>query len=210
MEAGNLRRGVFEIVKALLIVLLVASASFVVSAPFLVVERWLGFCVLVLLAVSIYLLRRPLKLGKRPIVYASGLGIALALLIPASYMARFIEGGFDDGPFVGRDFNGDLDVLKPSDSVLFRSGRLYIYNRKGEAPVIAYRAAGKTKWAREMFVSMTPGVQGSELSRIESPALTRGILRDRLDFVGYWTYGAEHGYAFIWKFGGIQRFYLSW
>jgi len=29
------------------------------------------------------------------------------------------------------------------------------------------------------------------------------------DFVAHWTYGAGHGYLYLWKFGGVQRFYLS-
>lgn len=190
--------------------LLVAAITFSFSAPFLIIERWLGFSVLALIAALFMLLRARLKIGNRPIIYISGLVVALLLLIPASFFAQILESGFDDGPFTGRQFDGNLDLLEPSDSVKFRDGILYIYNRNDEAPVIAYRIDGRTQWATEMYVSMSPGAQGSELYQIESPSLAKGIVRDRLDFIGYWTYGAEHGYAYIWKLGGIQRFYLSW
>lgn len=63
---------------------------------------------------------------------------------------------------------------------------------------------------QEMHVSLDPESDESELWEMQKPSVAHGTLRDRLDFIGLWTYSAERSYAYIWKFGGIQRFYLSW
>ncbi len=197
--------------KAFISFLLVAVGAFVVSAPFLIVERWLGFVVLAVVAGAFFALRKRLSLPERNTAFALGFGAALVLLLPTTFFAQIIESGFDDGPFHGRPFTGAVTELVPSDSAAFRSGHLVVFNRgESAAPVLAYRVGERTRWAREMHVSMGPEPAGSELWEMREPSVVRGILRDRLDFIGYWTYGAEHGYAYIWKFGGIQHFYLSW
>jgi len=199
-----------KILKQIFIVVVVAAIAFSLSAPFLTIERWLGFCVLTILAAFFFLFRAYFRIQNRPVLYAVGFVAALLFLVPASFFAQLMESGFDDGPFVGKPFVGNLKDLKASDSLKFRDGTLIIYNRSNKAPVIAYLTEDRTQWATEMYVSMTPGAKGSELYHISKPSVSKGIVRDRLDFIGQWTYGAEHGYAYIWKFGGIQRFYLSW
>ena len=197
--------------KVFLSFLFAAVGAFVLSVPFLIVERWLGFVVLLTVAVAFFALRKRLPLPEQPTAYALGFGVAFALLLPATFFAQIFESGFDDGPFHGHPFAGEVSALAPNDSAAFRSGYLVIYNRdESEAPVLAYRVDGRTRWAREMHVSMDPESDVPELWEMSDPSVARGILRDRLDFTGYWTYGAERGYAYIWKFGGIQRFYLSW
>jgi hypothetical protein len=199
-----------KILGSMLVSLAVAAGTFLVSAPFLVIESWAGFAVLGVLAVALFSLRERLGLGNRLNAARVGVLITLVLLVPARFYAELLVSGFDDGPFTGRPFAGDLSKLRPSERVPFRAGEIVIYNRaRGAAPVVEYRARGRTEWAQEMFVSL--GDRGeNELREITDPRVSYGVVRDRLDFIGTWTYGAERGYAFIWKWGGIQRFYLSW
>ncbi|HEY6019516.1 MAG TPA: hypothetical protein VIY48_06335 [Candidatus Paceibacterota bacterium] len=196
--------------KNILIVLAVAAAVFAASAPFLVIERWLGFTVLGALAALYFLLHRRLWPQRRLLLPCLGFAGATVLLVPAALFAGLIEGGFDDGPFVGRDFTGDLHTLKPSFSLNYRSGNLVIYNRDPKAPVVAYVTGDKAQWAIEMYAALNPNAAESELYHMEAPAISQGLVRDELHFTAYWSQGAERGYAYIWKFGGIQRFYLSW
>jgi hypothetical protein len=196
--------------RSVLVSLGIAAATFLASVPFLQLEEWAGFAVLALLAVALFTLRDRLGLGRRLNACRVGVLIALLLLVPARSFAELLLSGFDDGPFAGRPFAGNLSTLKAGDRVAYRAGELVIYNRQGgDAPVVVYRAMGRTEWAVEMFVSL--GDRGvNELWEITEPHIVHGVVRDRLDFIGTWTYGAERGYAFIWKWGGIQRFYLSW
>lgn len=199
-----------KILKSILIVLAVAVAAVAACEPFLLVERWLGFAVLGVLAVLYFLLHR--RFWPRWRLLWPGLGFALALLLlfPAAWEARFEEGGFDDGPFTGRNFTGDLHALKPSFRLHYRTGYLVIYNRDPKAPVVAYVTGGKAEWATEMYAALNPYATESEFYHMERPVIEKGLARDELHFIAYWSQGAERGDAYILKFGGIQRFYLSW
>lgn len=197
-------------IRSVLVALAVAGAGVLVAAPFLVIESWLAFAVLAVFAALLFSVREQLRLGKRLQACRAGVLLAVLVLVPARSLAELMESGFDDGPFTGRPFAGDLSRLRASDRVAFRSGEILIYNRKdGAAPVVEYRVDGHTEWAREMFVSLGDGGE-NELWEMSRPRVAYGIIRDRLEFVGTWTYGAERGYALIWRWGGIQRFYLSW
>ncbi len=199
-----------HMLKHVLAGLLVAVPAFAASAPLLVVERWLGFVALAVLAALFFWLRHRFRFQGYVNAQILGFVAAFVLLLPAILFADLAERGLDDGPFYGRNYEGSLAHLKPSHRLKFRKGTLAIYNRDKKAPVVAYVIGDHTEWATEMYVAMTPGVTQSELHHMERPLLSEGLFRDRLDFIGHWTYGAEHGYAYIWKFGGIQRFYLSW
>ena len=201
--------------RSVFVSLAVAVGPFVVSAPFMVVERWAGFAVLGMAALALFLLRSRLGLAGRVDAVRVGVVLAVLLLVPARFFAEFAESGMDDGPFTGRPFVGDLSKLQASERVEFRSGELVVYSRaNGAAPVLAYRVDGHAMWSQEMFVSLEERVTGrpgaNELDSMTRLEVSPGILRDRLDFIAEWSQGAERGYAFIWKWGGIQRFYLSW
>ncbi len=189
----------------------VAAAALAVSAPFLIVERWLGFVVFALIAGTLLTAHSRLRRPDSVRAYAAWLGLAILPLFPAAFFAQISESGFDDGPFHGRAFSGHVGELAPSDSAAFRSGYLVAYNRGDkEAPMLAYRAGGQTRWARELHVSLSESHDPTMLWGISSLSVSRGLVRDRLDFIADWTFGREHGYVYIWKWGGIQRFYLSW
>jgi hypothetical protein len=177
----------------------------------MIVERWLGFVVFAVMAGGLLSARTWLRLPDSARAYAGWFALAIVLLLPAAFFARIFEGGFDDGPFQGRSFTGVVGGLVPSDSVVFRTGHLVLYNRDtAEAPVLAYRSDGRTRWVREMYVSTSTSPTSTMLWRMSSLSVSRGVFRDRLDFIAEWALGRERGYVYIWKWGGIQRFYLSW
>ncbi len=134
------------------------------------------------------------------------------LLCPIVLFLGFAEKGFQDGPFYGRTIKGDLTGLAVSESVPYRDGRIIISNRSnGQSPVMYYvDRKNKMKWAVEMDVSMNPMYRKNRLSRVGKMKVQSGVFRDKIEFLGTWDYGAEGGYAFISKFSGFQRFYLSW
>ena len=193
-------------------IVVIAAGASVLSAPFLIIERWAGFAVLALLATASFLLYRQGRLPRRPWTLMLGLLAALLLLLPAAFFAQLLEAGFDDGPFRGRPFGGDVARLEPSHVVAFRSGELVIYNRTGdEPPILAYLVNGTSDWAVDMDTTANPKYRNTEFRSVSGPlSVSYGLFRDRMDFLANWSYGVEHGYVYIWKFGGVQRFYLSW
>lgn len=190
-----------------------ATGVFAASAPAMVIERWAGSLVFgVLTMIVVALLLRGYRPFKNRIAHAVGLIAAALLLVPVAIFAQMFEAGFDDGPFHGRPHSGDISALTASHSITYRSGDLVIYNRADdEPPVLAYIVQGVPKWALELDVVGTPGFEDSHFRSIAEPiAVSSGVFRDRLSFIAYWSFGAERGYAYIWKFGGVHRFYLSW
>lgn len=196
--------------------LLTGAAAFAASAPALVVELSAGLMVFGVFALAVGLLAwfRKLPFGHWP-AYPIGLAAAASLLAPMVLNAdirSFLEAGFDDGPFHGRPFHGDIGSLQPSHRIVFRSGELIVFNRADdEPPVLAYVVEDAGRWALELDGTADPDFNWTEFSRVSEPlTVSLGILRDRLDFVAHWTFGAERGTVYIWRFGGVQRFYLSW
>ena len=196
--------------------LLTGAVAFAACAPLLVVEVWAGVLVFGLLATVAVLLAWNGKqaFGHRA-AYPVGLVAGAMLLAPLALNAElraFFEAGFDDGPFHGRPFLGNVEALEPSHTIAFRSGVLVVFNRmEDEPPVLAYVVDGASNWALELDVSAESRYRWMQFWRVSEPlSLSPGILRDRLEFEAHWTFGAERGYVYVWKFGGVQRFYLSW
>jgi hypothetical protein len=202
------RQALKKFLKSFVIAISVTVGSIVLCIPFASIEWSAGFVVLGLLILLYFAFQKRVRSPRKPFIF--GFVIAFILLFPLAFFARIAEGGFDDGPFTGRPFVGAVDSLIPTDSVAFRGGQLLIYNRiDNQAPIISYIVKGEISWTREMFVSMRDN-NYNQLWGISEPSVAYGIVRDRLDFQASWTYGIENGYAYIWKFGGIQKFYLSW
>ena len=182
-----------------------------IAIPFTVIHPALPFAVLLILFGVVMALRQWLHLPKYPTAYLIGCMVALVLLLPAVFLVKFAEQGLDDGPFWGRDYTSGVMGLDVSHRVDYRQGELLIFNRqKNSSPVLIYQVNDEMRWAREMAVSQNPKYSDYLLSTIEKPTVAYGILRDRLDFVGTWDFGAEQGRAYLWKWGGFHRFYLSW
>ncbi|MEL7314672.1 MAG: hypothetical protein AAFN08_06935, partial [Cyanobacteria bacterium J06559_3] len=119
--------------------------------------------------------------------------------------------GFNDGPFYGENYTNGVTGLEAHHRIDYRQGELLIYNRQNNsAPVLTYEVDGGILWGRELDVRDHPKYVDHFLVEIEDLAVNSGILRDRLDFIGTWDFGKEPGRAYLWKWGGFHRFYLSW
>jgi hypothetical protein len=117
-----------------------------------------------------------------------------------------LEGGvLASGPFYGSNFDGDIQALSPTHRVLYRSGELVSYEAdENHAPVLAYVVNGEASWATELKTGDDPAFKIYKLSSLQ---VSHGLLRDRVEFFATGT--SEPGWAFVWKFGGVQKFYLQ-
>lgn len=189
----------------------VAVLGVAIALPFTLLHPLLPFVVLLLWLGFVSLLQRWRWISHHESAHLIGGLVALLLLLPTTTVISFAEQGFDDGPFYGRAYEGAALGENASDRLEYRQGELLIYNRQpNEAPVLEYRIAGKAQWIHEMDVSQTPHYKGYQLSAIREPQLASGLLRDRLNFQGTWNFGVESGRAYIWKWDGFHRFFLSW
>lgn len=196
--------------KAILSALLITTVGVLVSLPFAMIHPLLPFIVLLAIFVLSLGMKRWRWVSRLSTTYLVGFLIAILVLLPAVSAVGFIERGFDDGPFYGKPYRGVISGESASDRLDYQQGELLIYNRRSErSPILAYRE-DELRWAVEMDVSQNPAYSDYQLVSIESPTLSRGILRDRLNFLGTWSFGKESGKAYIWKWGGLHRFYLSW
>ncbi|RMD98463.1 MAG: hypothetical protein D6814_07530 [Calditrichaeota bacterium] len=138
--------------------------------------------------------------------YRLGFAIAFFLLVPSSFRISIIDGGvYSNGPYYARRFDGDVNQLTASDSARYKDG--YIISYKGHQdspPVIAFISNGKVRWAYKLDTGRDPFPKVIKAINLK---VTKGLLRDRLDFFAAGT--SEPGWAFIWKFDGLQKFYLK-
>ncbi|MEM9006546.1 MAG: hypothetical protein AAGE59_23845 [Cyanobacteria bacterium P01_F01_bin.86] len=182
-----------------------------IALPFTLIHAVLPFTVLLVVFGIFMVLRKQLRLPKYPTAYLMGCLVALVLLLPTVSAAKLMEQGFNDGPFYGENYTNGFMGLEVHHRTDYRKGELLIYNRqKNSAPVLTYQVDGEILWARTMDVRQHPKYQNYFLTDIENPTVTSGFLRDRLNFLGTWEFGKEPGRAYLWKWGGFHRFYLSW
>lgn len=182
-----------------------------IALPFSLIHPVLPFTVLLIVFGGTMALRKQLRLPKYPTSYLAGCLVALVLLLPLVSGFKFAEQGLDDGPFYGADYTRGVMGLEVQERVEYRQGEILIYNRQqNSAPLLVYQVDGETQWARELDVRQHPKYEDYLLNKIETPTVTYGILRDRLNFLGTWEFGKEPGRAYVWKWGGFHRFYLSW
>ena len=123
---------------------------------------------------------------------------------------RLFEAGFDDGPFRGRPVSVSLAAVTVNESISYRFGKLHVGSIPSESsPLLIYTSGDdQVEWAFAMDVSSQ--MPNTQLREVRGLCVLPGLARDQLRFVGVWTYGAERGKAYIWKFGELQYFYLSW
>ena len=182
-----------------------------IALPFAILHPALPFTILLIGFGVTMALRQRLRLPKYLMAYLTGCLVALVVLLPAVSVVKFVEQGLDDGPFYGLRYAGGVTGLQVSHRIDYRQGELLIYNREAHsAPVLAYQVNDEMRWARVMDVSQHPKYRDYLLSTIEEPTLSYGLLRDRLNFLGTWNFGKEQGRAYLWKWRGFHRFYLSW
>lgn len=131
------------------------------------------------------------------------------VLMIAGKNCKLLEAGFDDGPFYGKKIDLASAKIKVKESIPFRSGQLQALELNGiSGSILSYYKDNKFIWAYELQTSEQ--MENTFLTEIRNLRVSSGIFRDRIDFIGVWTYGAERGKAYIWKWGGLQYFYLSW
>ena len=182
-----------------------------IALPFSLIHPVLPFTVLLIGFGGVMALRKQLHLPKYPTSYLAGCLVALVLLVPFVSGSKFVEQGLNDGPFYGVDYTRGITGLDIHERIEYGDGELLIYNRQSSiAPLLVYQIEGETQWARELDVRQHPKYEDYLLTKIEAPTVSYGIIRDRLDFLGTWEFGKEPGRAYLWKWGGFHRFYLSW
>ena len=134
--------------------------------------------------------------------------LAAILFSPIVVLHPFLDQGFDDGPFYGKPLDPTFEISSPTYDLPYLFGHILILNRDTLSPVMAFRDAfGNQKWAIELSVDE---FEGAHFYSINRPRIVYGTFRDQIQFLGHWTGGAESGYAYVWKFGGFQKFNLSW
>ncbi|HEX8287542.1 MAG TPA: hypothetical protein VF556_06100 [Pyrinomonadaceae bacterium] len=178
--------------------------AFLLTAPLAVVTPILPFLVLIFL----YFICRFSLVGflKGERLINRGFASAAVLLIPVAFALPVLEGDvFASGPFYGSKFNGDIQILSQTDSVAYGSGELIAYAAdENHEPVLAYVVDGQVHWAIELQTGDDPAFKIYKLSSLR---VRKGLLRDRVEFFATGT--SEPGWAFVWKFGGVQKFYLK-
>ena len=188
-----------------------AVLGMAIAIPFTLIHSVLPFAVLLITFGIVMWLRKPLRLPKDPTAYLIGCLVALVLLLPMVSAAKLAEQGFKDGPFYGENYTNGVMGLEAHHRTDYRQGELMIYNRqRNSAPVLTYEVDGDIRWARELDVRDHPKYADHFMGEIENLTVSPGILRDRLNFTGNWDFGKEPGRAYLWKWGGFHRFYLSW
>lgn len=120
---------------------------------------------------------------------------------------KFLEAGFDDGPFYGKKIKINSKKILIKESISYRNGFLQFIEVKEFNPILAYSENGKIKWAFELS---TKSMENTDLMEVYQLSVSNGIFRDKIQFIGNWTFGAERGTGYIWKYGELQYFYLSW
>ncbi len=149
-------------------------------------------------------------LPKYPTAYLAGCLVALLSLLPAVSLIQFAEQGWADGPFQGVVYEQGTTGLPVGDRLNYRQGELVVFNRQpSNPPVLAYQVNDAVQWARSLDLSQQPGYEAVKITDLKDLSLAYGILRDRLTFTVTWNFGTEQGHAYIWKWDGLQRFYLS-
>jgi hypothetical protein len=198
--------------KKVFINLTLLGIIFIFCTPFFIVDIKLPYILAVVFAIIIFGFSKLLLQSKIPIIpLFIGILLLLIVFIPIQFYYQYWEGGLNDGPFEGRKYLGQFESYTANDSLLYQRGYIVVYNRaSNECPILAFKKNNKHEWAVELDPSLNPSYEGTKLEKIEGLSINRGLFRDIILFTGYWTYGRENGYAFIWKFNKFQRFYLSW
>jgi len=121
---------------------------------------------------------------------------------------KVIEAGFDDGPFYGSKVELNPKDFKIKESLPYRDGFLQIMtSSKFNQPVLGYSVTQEIKWAYKLETNEMPQ---TDLFDIYELSIHSGIFRDKITFIGEWTHGAERGTGYVWKYGELRYFYLSW
>lgn len=195
----------------LVVIFTVAAVSLLVAAPMLTLARGIGFAALGALALLFLIAHGRPAPEHRTFAPLLGFAAAALLLLPIAGVSERMEHGYVDGPYAGTPYAGELGKMRPSYRLKYREGTLAVYNRtRRAAPLLVYYEDDRVEWATELFVTLNPGSKLPLLLSISAPVVRTGLLRDTLEFKSHSRGDTGSGEAVIWRFGGIQRFYLKW
>ncbi|MDA0268647.1 MAG: hypothetical protein O3A14_17225 [Cyanobacteria bacterium] len=189
---------------------LAAVLGIVIALPFTLLHGVLPFVVLLVGFGIFMVLLRAWRRPKYPNAYWLGCLVALVVLLPATTLVTFNEQRFDAGPFYGAPYTDGVTGIEVDERLEYRDGDLMVYNRSPKLPPAMIYQAGETlRWA--IALDLEPGVknQSYQLSKVEDLSFVSGILRDRIDFMGTWSFGKKPGRLYLWKWGQVHRFYLQ-
>jgi hypothetical protein len=196
--------------KGVLVGSLTAVLGVLIALPFTLLHGVLPFVVLLIGFGVIMLLQQTWRRPKYPSAYWLGCLVALVILLPTTTVISFTEQGFAQGPFYGTPYTDGVTGIEVDERLEYRDGDLMIYNRRpAVAPVLIYQTGETLRWAVTLDIAPNAQEQGYQLSKIEDLSLSYGIFRDRIDFVGTWTFGQKPGRLYLWKWGQFHRFHLK-
>lgn len=122
----------------------------------------------------------------------AGIGAVVYLVLVVRAIHAISSGcGMDDGPFHA----ARIDTAIPRDSAtvyVIEDGELLIWNRQALPPQVGLMEQGQTVWTLEMDVRAETD-SGAMLWKIDNVTIETDSDPIKLDFTGYWTFGAEHG-----------------
>lgn len=196
----------------LLVIFSVAAVSLLVAAPILTLAGWISYAALGLLALLFFIAHGRPVAGQRTFAPLLGFAAAALLLLPIAGISERMEHGYVDGPYFGTPHSTELRKMHPRYRLKYRDGLLAVYNRsRSKAPLLVYyNEDDEPEWATEMFIPQKAGSKRALLLRISSPEIETGLLRDKLAFKAHSRHDRGSGEAYIWRFGSLQSFYLSW
>jgi len=201
-----------KILKIFLLIGLFTGASTIICLPSTICRFYFPYIVLIAFAIVVFSIPYVRKAKYWRNILIGSIILTACLLLPGISFLRMAEGGFDDGPFYPEKFKGDPTKFTPNESVKYRKGYIKVVNRNTHEPPIIYfeQSNGKIEWAVSLDVSKDDDFKDARVSKIENLKVGYGPFRDKLKFTANWTYGAERGYAYLWKWNSFQRYYLSW
>lgn len=196
--------------KGLLVGSLTAVVGILIALPFTLLHGVLPFVVLLVGFGLFMVLLQAWRHPKYPRAYWLGCLVALIVLLPTTTLISFTEQGFDAGPFYGTPYTDGVTGIAVDERLAYRDGDLMVYNRRAAVPpALIYQAGETLHWAVTLDLAPHAQESGYQLSEIEDLSLSYGIFRDRIDFVGTWTFGQKPGRFYLWKWGQPHRFYLK-
>ncbi len=198
--------------KGVLVGSLTAVVGTAVALPFTLFHGVLPFVVLLAGFGLVMLLQRVWRRPRYPMAYWIGCLVALIVLLPATTLMTFNEQGFDQGPFYGTPYTDGITGIEVDERLEYRGGDLMVYNRRDQVPPILIYQTGETlRWAATLDLDPDQRDQNQsyQLSKISDLSFVYGIWRDRIDFVGTWSFGEKPGRLYLWKWGKLHRFYLQ-
>ena len=130
-----------------------------------------------------------------------GIGIIGYIGFVGYVMYTFTSGcGMDDGPFEAVL----IDPIKISESAqkfeLSDNAELFIENRTDSlSPILTLKQNGKVKWTLDTDTRNTKGYEYTRIWKLDKIRITKKTDPIELEFIGFWTYGAETGWKLTEK-----------